>query len=293
MMTKAEILKKIELRQSTIKDYLNCPLLFRYKHLEEIPESYRHSAALHGTALHKVIHRLHTEDWNLDLERAYKKALNDAIEEEETPVNWKETPEKYLENAVEILTGYRNNPVNQEAVVLYSEVPFRVKVNGNVFTGTIDQVRRNPDKTVELLDLKSSKQQPSISFLKNDWQLNLYLYALLNGELYQDDEWIKAGITPDYVGWYFLRHHEIRKRSTVNGKAGEEKGEPLIKITKSDEDMKLFKAELAHLLKVMLKDWHFPNPNHCQMCAMTAYCNSRSQEMYDLEMTDEIKNLIA
>ncbi|MDZ7796970.1 MAG: PD-(D/E)XK nuclease family protein [Candidatus Marinimicrobia bacterium] len=102
-MTKNEILQTIELRQSSIKDHLNCPLMFRFKHIEQIPETFRCSAALHGTALHKVIHRLHTEDWNLPLRKAYMEALDEAVAESDVEVRWKDTPEKYCENAIEIL----------------------------------------------------------------------------------------------------------------------------------------------------------------------------------------------
>jgi hypothetical protein len=98
--------------------------------------------------------------------------------------------------------------------------------------------------------------------------------------------WIQANIKPDFVSWYFLRHHEIRKRTTVNGKAGEEKGNPLIRTQKGEEEMKLFKEELNHLLKVMLKDWHFPNPNHCQFCNMTQACTSRAQLLDKKEMQE-------
>ena len=293
-MTKNEILNSIELRQSTIKDFLNCPFMFRFKHIEQIPESFRCSSALHGTSLHKVIHRLHTEDWELPLRKAYMDALEEAVGESDITVNWKETPDKYCDNAIEILRGYKENPLNSEVEILFSETKFRVKIHGHLFTGTIDQVRRNPDGTTELLDLKSSKQRPSISFLLNDWQLRLYSYALVKGEVQQSNGlWVKPQLNVDYASWYFLRAHELRKRTTSNGKAGEQKGEPLIQTIRRTDDLKLFKLELKALLNSMLRDWHYPNPNACVFCHYTSYCHGRGQSAYDLskEERDSIKEL--
>jgi len=292
-MTKGEILQTIELRQSTIKDFLNCPLMFRFKHIEQIPETFRHSAALHGTGIHKVVHRLHTEDWELPLRKAYMEALEDAIAESDVEVRWKETPEKYCDNAIEILKGYKENPQNIEVLILFSEVKFRVKIHGHMFTGTIDQVRKNADGTIGLVDLKSSKQRPSTSFLLNDWQLRLYSYALAYGEIESNGLWLKPQLFVNYASWYFLRGHEIRKRTTSNGKVGEQKGDPLIRTKRTSEDLKLFKAELKALLNSMLRDWHFPNPSHCIMCHYTSYCHSRGQGGYDLSEEDKerIKDL--
>lgn len=292
-MTKNEILSSIELRQSTIKDFLNCPLMFRFKHIEKIPENYRCSAALHGTALHKVIYRLHNEDWNLSLRKAYMEALEEAVGESDNEVRWKETPERYCDNAIEILRGYRENPINSEVEILFSEVPFKVRVNGHVLTGTIDQVRRNPDGTVELIDFKSSQQRPPICFLQNDWQLRLYSLGLAMGWVKSNGIWVKPQLHVNYGSIYFLRAHEIRKRTTSNGKAGEQKGEPIIRTKRTSEDLKLLRVELKALFNSMLKDWHYPNNNACLYCHYTSYCNSRGLGAYDLseEEKQSIKDI--
>ncbi|MDZ7796971.1 MAG: PD-(D/E)XK nuclease family protein [Candidatus Marinimicrobia bacterium] len=157
-----------------------------------------------------------------------------------------------------------------------------------MFTGTIDQVRRNPDGTIELVDLKSSKQRPPLSYLLNDWQLRLYTYALAYGEIQQANElWVKPQLHVNHASWYFLRAHEVRKRTTANGKAGEQKGDPLIRTKRTSEDLKLFKLELKALLNSMLRDWHYPNPNFCVMCHYQSYCNSRAQGSYDLSEEEQ------
>jgi RecB family exonuclease len=283
MMTKAEILDKIELRQSTVKDFLMCPLMFKYRHIDKIKPTTRHPAALHGSALHAVIYLMHQESWHVDFEKIYEKAFHhyefDKPGESHIPVLWRGNRQRELElftkNAAEILSGYQSFPENKNATVLFAESPFRVSVGGYHFTGTIDQVRKNPDGTVELLDFKSSKQRPHPASLENDWQLNLYTYALQYGELELNGQWIRPGILADHSSIYFLRAHEVRKRTTVNGKAGEEKGDPFLRTQKNFEDLRNFRKESMALLKVMLKDWHFPNTNGCLICSFKEHCLSR------------------
>ena len=278
MKKKREILKTIELRQSTIKDYLLCPLMFRFKHIEGIDPNWRNSAMLHGSALHKIIELLHSENWNLDIEATYRRVFHELefeSEESHIPVFMKDDMEKLVANAIELIEGYKRNPKNQNIKVLYAEQKFRVKIGGYTFTGTIDQVRENPDGTLELLDFKSGKQMPTLPFLYNDWQLNLYTSALKYGELEIKGRWVKTNILPDYSSWYFLRAHEIRKRTTKNGNKGDEKGEPLIRTQKDINVLREFRMQMKNLLKVMLKDWHFPNPNNCNICGYTSVCVNR------------------
>jgi hypothetical protein len=137
-MKKSEIVKTIELRQSTIKDFLLCPLMFKYRHIEKLKPSYRNPAALHGSTLHKLIEWIHTVNWNLDVSKFYNEVFSYfeycKADEKEIPVFWKTDRETeltaYEKNAIEILDGYRKRPENQQAKILYSETEFRVKIAG-------------------------------------------------------------------------------------------------------------------------------------------------------------------
>ena len=298
-MRKSEIAKAIELRQSTIKDFLLCPLMFKYRHIDKLKPSFRNPAALHGSTLHKLIEWIHTLNWNLNVAEFYREVYAYfefmKAEEKDIPVFWKSNRElelsEYEQNAVEILDGYRKRPENQNAKVLYSETEFRVRIAGYMFTGTIDQVRENEDGSTELIDYKTGKQMPSVAFLHNDWQLNIYLYALKFGQLKVNDQWIKPNLLPTYSSWYFLRSHEIRKRTTVNGSAGEEKGTALIRTHKGMPELKQFRQDLSNLLKIMLKPWHYPNPNSCGFCAYAEMCIKRNKDL-SADLVKEARRLI-
>jgi RecB family exonuclease len=285
-MTKNEILQTIQLRQSTIKDYLNCPLMFRFRHLDKLTPEHRNPAALHGSAIHKLLYMIHDDKWNLNVEQYYRDVFEHyefgKNRESRISVKWKDRDKElpaFEANAVEIIDNYRKHDGNQQASILYAEQRFRVKVSGYIFTGTIDQVRKYSDGTIELLDFKSSKQRPNELAMHNDWQLALYQYAMRYGEVLVDDDWIKPKLHSDFSSIYFLRAHEIRKRTTVNGKIGEEKGEPLIRTQRSLQDMRQFKNQINNLLKAMLKDWHYPNTNHCNLCNYKTHCLERSAEL--------------
>jgi CRISPR/Cas system-associated exonuclease Cas4 (RecB family) len=283
-MTKNEILQTIQLRQSTIKDFLACPLMFRFRHLDKVPPEFRNPAALHGSTLHKLLYLIHLDKWNLDVTRYYRDIFEEFENgvEHKIPVRWENRVKELAaseENAVEILDGYRRKPENRDCLVLYSEQLFRVRIAGHIFTGTIDQIRKNQDDSLELIDFKSGKQQPNPTALKNDWQLALYSYAARHGEFDIAGKAFKPKISLDYASIYFLRGHEIRKKASSNGPAGLEKSDPLLRLNGDQMNTGVFKDQTSQLLKSMLKDWHYPNPTHCNMCQYTGYCLNRSKEL--------------
>jgi RecB family exonuclease len=281
MYRKAEVLERIQLRQSTIKDWLSCPLMFRFRHVEGFQPAYRNVAALHGTALHGAIHQLHTHGFETDLKKLYREAFRDAMDQEkEIPIHWKKSKQadmNSLENhAVEILAGYRSWEENHLCQVLYSEVQFKVKIGGFDLTGTIDQVRINSDGELDLVDLKSGMQRPRAISLHRDWQLSLYAYALKYGRLIINGSEVRVRLSVDRTVIYHLRAHEIYKRNSMYGRAGEEKGRPFIVCQKPAWDHQQFKQDLLNIIKMMTKDWPFPNPNACGFCGYQEQCHSRS-----------------
>ena len=296
-MTKAEILETIELRQSTLKTWLSCPLMYKFRHIDRLEPAFRYPGTIHGSALHMVLKQLHEGEWNGDLRALYTKALNHYLyagDESHIPVRWKGDMHNEIEslkvNAVEILENYRSKDYNKNAVILFSEAQFRVKILGYEFTGTIDQVRLNPDNSVELLDFKSSAQRPNYYAVPNDIQLTLYAYALKYGELLVDGIWVKTNMLADTVGIYFLRAHEVYKRKTGDALPGDEKGDPFIRTTKSIQDLRAFRHEIRAQLSAMVKPWYYPNTASCAFCSYATHCISRNDNVpvKDADMAHEL-----
>jgi len=287
-MTKQEILDTIELRQSTLKTWLNCPLLYKFRHIDGMDPEFRYPATIHGSALHLVLKWLHEGEWKGDIDSLYTKALNHYLyagDDSHIPIRWKKDKTSDIanltRNAVEILENYRDKDYNKTAVVLFSEAQFRVKILGYEFTATIDQVRKNPDGTIELIDFKSSAQRPNLYAVKNDIQLTLYAYAVKYGELLMDDIWVKPNILVDSTAIYFLRAHEVYKRRSGTNMPGDEKGDPFIRVGKSIEDLRNFRNEIRGLLSAMLKPWYYPNTASCAFCAYKSQCDTRHENIPD------------
>ncbi len=296
-MTKQEILDTIELRQSTLKTWLSCPLMYKFRHIDGLEPAFRYPGTVHGSALHMVLKQLHEGEWNGDLRALYTKALNHylfASDEAHIPVRWNGEMypeiEKLKVNAVEILENYRSKAYNRDAIVLFSEVQFRVKILGYLFTGTLDQCRRNVDGTISLIDFKSSKMKPNQYAIPNDLQLTLYSYALKFGEVLVDDIWVKPNMLVDSVGIYFLRGHEVYKRKVVGKEIGEEKCSPFMMTTKSIQDLRAFRHEIRSQLSAMVKPWYYPNTASCNFCTYATHCVSRNDNVpeKDADMAHEL-----
>ncbi|MBL7123255.1 MAG: PD-(D/E)XK nuclease family protein [Candidatus Marinimicrobia bacterium] len=281
MYRKAEMLERIQLRQSTIKDWLSCPLMFRFRHVEKLKPAYRGVAAIHGSALHLAIHKLHALEFKGDVRELYRDALQEVmVQDSDIPVAWKKSKEVDMQgmedHAFEILTGYGDWEENRNCKLQYSEVRFKVKVGGYELTGTIDQVRYNSSGELDLVDLKSGMQRLRAISLHNDWQLSLYAYALKYGWLLINGSWVRTPISVDRAVIYHLRAHERYKRNSKYGQVGAEKGRPFIICQKPIWDHQRFKQDLLNIIKMMTRDWPFPNPNSCGFCAYQSICQDRT-----------------
>ena len=300
-MTKQEILDTIELRQSTLKSWLSCSLMYKFIHIDKLEPAFRYPGSIHGSALHLVLKQLHEGEWHGDLRSLYTEALNHylyASEDAHIPVRWKRDMAKEIEalkiNAVEILENYRRKSYNKDALVLFSEVQIRAKILGNYFTGTMDQVRKNQDGTIELLDFKSSKMRPNRYAISNDLQVFLYSYSLKFGELLVDDIWVKPNMLVDSAGIYFLRAHEVYKRKVTGKEIGDEKGTPFYMTQKSIQDLRNFRYEVKAQLSAMVKPWYYPNTasGACSYCGYAEHCISRNDNISE-KQADQAHELLA
>ena len=296
MFRKAEILSRIELRQSTIKDWLSCPLMFRFRHVLQLAPSYRSLAAIHGSTLHLCIHRLHLEGFDQDIQALYANGLREIMDlESHIPIKWKSNELQDMAalklHGLELLEGYVGNQENHSCNLLFSEVRFRIRVKGLELTGTMDQVRQNPDGSIELVDLKSGMQRPIRRALSRDWQLNLYAYALRYGEVFIGGSWVRSRIKVTRTSIYFLRAHEIYKRGGKYGKKGSQKGQPLISCEIPSWQLRQFRLELENIIKMMTKDWPFPNTASCGFCAFHDHCDDRLM-MNMINKYDGVRHLI-
>ena len=278
------------MRQSSIKNFLFCPRSFKYLHIDNIQPAFRNFAAVHGTVVHRLLHLIHTDDWDLDVDKFYPMIFDFEelhSDEKEIPIFWKEDRDKILKKlkaeAVEMLDNYRSKDYNQNCEILLSEAQFTLQLGkAGMFTGTIDQLRINADGEYELIDFKTSKFAPHQSFLDVDYQLSLYANAIWQGVFRTAEDNLKTvGIPPEKLKlcWYHLRDHLTYKRNGGKGKIGDEKGDPRRFTYRTRKQLQEMKNDLQTIIRWMDK-LDFPrNPNYasCPLCAFTEVCSEDSK----------------
>jgi len=273
------------MRQSTIKSFLFCPRAFKYQHIDNVQQAFRNAAAVHGTVVHRLLHLIHTEDWNLNVEQFYPLVFDFEefhSDECEVPIFWKENRDKTLKKlkaeAVEMLNNYRAKDYNRDAEIILSEAEFTLQLGkAGMFTGTIDQLRINADGNYELIDFKTSKFAPVQAFLDVDYQFGIYANAVWQGVFKMPDgSFKKVSIPPEMltITWLHLRDHLTYKKNGANGKIGDEKGDPR-RITKRTRKQLLdLKNDLQTILR-WIRNLEFPkNPSYasCPLCSFSQVC---------------------
>ena len=273
------------MRQSTVKSFLFCPRAFKYQHIDNQQPAFRNAAAVHGTVVHRLLHLIHTDDWNLDTEQFYPLVFDFEefhSDEAETPIFWKEDRDKTLKKlkaeAIEMLDNYRKKDYNQNCEVILSEAKFTLQLGkAGMFTGTIDQLRKLPDGKFELVDFKTSKFAPVQAFLDVDYQFGIYANAVWQGVFKMPDgSFKKVGIPPEMltVTWYHLRDHLEYKRNCGNGNIGDEKGDPRRTTKRTRKQLLDLKNDLQTILR-WIRNLEFPkNPGYssCPLCSYSQVC---------------------
>jgi len=120
----------------------------------------------------------------------------------------------------------------------------------------------------------------------------LYAYALKYGLLLINGSWVRVRLSVDRAVIYHLRAHERYKRNSKYGKSGDEKGRPFIICQKPVWDYPRFKQDLLNIIKMMTKDWPFPNPNACGFCAYQSHCQDRTL-LHASPQLDRVKSDLA
>ncbi len=80
------------LRQLHTKTYLHCPCSYQYNRTDQLQPQWRNSAVVHDTVIHRIIERLHSGEWDLDVEAVYAAglvAVETTGDEAAVPIHWK------------------------------------------------------------------------------------------------------------------------------------------------------------------------------------------------------------
>lgn len=187
---------------SSVGTYQNCPLKYKYSHVDRIPEP-KSKEAVFGTLIHSVLKYIHTPallaptlDQALDY---YSKGWSSEVYEDELEERAAFT------QGVEIIRNYlgQNRPADSTIVDLESRFAIDIgneTTGQHVISGIIDRIDKTTDG-YEIIDYKTARKMPSQDKVDHDLQLSIYLKAFLNR---YPKEW--ANLDKITVSLYYLKH---------------------------------------------------------------------------------------
>ncbi|MDP8205122.1 MAG: PD-(D/E)XK nuclease family protein [Candidatus Electryonea clarkiae] len=279
------------LHQSTIKSYLWCGRSFKYQYIDCIPQAFRNLAAVHGTVIHKIIHLMHTVEWEQDVNSVYPFQFDleeQTGRESHIPIFFKGDKDKELlrltAEAVEIIDGYKSKAYILDAEVILSEAQFTVKMGrAGVFAGTIDQLRLHSDDSYELVDLKTSQFKPDKAFLDCDYQFSIYSYALWKGVFKMPDGSLcMLDIPPERLSiiWLHMRNYMKYKRVSNGNKPGDEKGDARFTTSRTRKQLAEAKRDVSAIASCIRRGISQRNPDQqrCGWCRYSSVCIEDSKD---------------
>ncbi len=190
----------LSLSASAVETYLECPLKYRFKRIDKIPESASRPQLTFGNIIHKVLERFHGSEGDITEDQILQ-ILDEEWKSGE--FTYMQREEKLKEQAVEMLKRYVDNTKQEPPHVLDTELKFSFDLDGIHIVGMIDRIDNSPNGN-KVVDYKTSKRSTPA---KNSVQLGIYSLYLQQTE----DEKL-AGI-PETATLYFLRDKEQPEHS--------------------------------------------------------------------------------
>ncbi len=259
---------------SSVGTYQNCPLKYKYQHVDRIPEP-KSKEAVFGTLVHAVLKYIHTPallaptvDQALDY---FAKGWNSEVYEDELEER------AAFSQGVTIIQNYLAHNKPNDFTIVDLESRFAIEIGTeesgkHIVSGIIDRI----DKTLdgyEIIDYKTTRKMPSQDKVDNDLQLSIYLRAFL--ERYPK-EWERMDkIT---VSLYYVKHG-VKLSSTRTKEQLEKVDQTFLDVIKSIEEAK-FEPILSPL---------------CDWCGYQKICplwKHKFAETHRVE-TEEVKTAIS
>jgi putative RecB family exonuclease len=198
------------LSPSRAGDFMTCPLLFRFRTIDRLPQA-PSSAATRGTVVHAVLERLfdlpaaeRTVDAAAGMLRPEWERLLEAEPEVATLFDDESGLAEWLDSARELLAGYftledptRLEPAERERLV---EV---VLPGGLRLRGIVDRLDVAPNGDVRIVDYKSGRSPGEMFEAKALFQMKFY--ALVH--------WRTTGVVPRLLQLMYLGDREVLRYS--------------------------------------------------------------------------------
>lgn len=166
------------LSHSSISLYTECPLKYKLKYVDGIPEKPKHFFAF-GQSVHLAL------EFFYGGKGPEAPSLEDLLQSLKD--NWVSTgyrdgaqEAEYFMQGKDILTRYYKKNAKDFALPLHVEYGFQLTVEGVPVTGKVDRVDRLPDGRLSIVDYKTGKAL-AVDRIETDAQLTMYQLACESG----------------------------------------------------------------------------------------------------------------
>jgi putative RecB family exonuclease len=221
-----ELRERPHLSASSINDYLDCGLGFKFSRIDRAEPEYISATLLFGKCIHKVLEEFHQAKMN-----GRKRILDNLLERFEfhwlgingqaTSIQFKEGDDckSLLQKGWDILRVYYDQLPRDRYKVLATENPFSFLLEGIdiPLIGIMDLIEQDEAGNIIITDFKTSNRAYSKDEIDKNLQLTIYhMAAKRNGfsdrEIILKFDCLIKTKTPKFEQYYTVRTEEDEKR---------------------------------------------------------------------------------
>ena len=250
--------REVRASHSKIATYKQCPRKYKYRYIERIKTSERWPHLVKGNFTHDVL-----EIWINSVMRGAepKAALQEAFKVCRESAKYQSFGiEKYIDEIRPWLKDAYADYAKRRYVPLAVEQSVKFKYRGIIMSGRIDRIDHINDRTIKIIDYKTSKDAQYLT----DLQVGIYHMAVKYGSLKP-----KYGDKDVETAYVLLRHGLKEKPYTF-----------------TVEDLDGFLDEIELVVDQIMTDkvWE-PRPSHmCQYCDYFVPCMEERGETYNFDI---------
>lgn len=230
--TLAQLRGKPHLSASSIGDFLDCSLLYKFRKIDQLPPEMGTCAALvFGSVMHVVLAEKYMQKMIgnkisllKELQKFFVKCWkNEAKDREDIEYKEGEDFKSLLEKGKDLLSAYYEKLPDDDYKVLAIEEPFSFSIPGGLtipIIGAMDLIEMDDAGTLIITDWKTSSKAYSTDQIDKSLQLTIYQMAMrANG--YRDkeillkfDTFIKTK-TPKFEQYYTTRSKDDERKAAT------------------------------------------------------------------------------
>ena len=267
-MKLSELRRKPHLSSSSISDYVDCGMLYKFGRIDRVPREFTADSLEFGTVIHKVLADVYQGkilNSPLELKEIQKLFFKYWTEVADDNDNIKYADgkdfETYLVQGKDLLTSYYNKIPDDNFKVLAIEEAFSFNIVGlaTPIIGAMDLVEEDESGIIIITDFKTAGKAYSNDEVDKNFQLTLYkMAAQANGfadrEILLKFDCLIKTKTPKFEQYY---------------------------TTRSDEDILRAKKKIMQVADGISKGVFVSNDGHwkCKGCAFAEHCRNWFKEV--------------